>query len=206
MIKGKSGCHAQLSTKERIESLATFTLFLKQLHSINETQALALGTESQVFDRTTVANLIETVNQRVDKIITKQLCDINYKCFQFEMNEAQKIDLPYDDKCLVHGDLYCRHLMFNHGQLTGIIDWGDAGINNKSVDLAAIWSFYPNACHKQFFELYGAVDLATWQYARFIGLYIAFTLILYGNDVGDPLLIAEAIDSVKRINADLLVD
>lgn len=74
-------------------------------------------------------------------------------------------------------------------------------ISNKSVDLAVIWCFYPSSCHKQFFEYYGAVDSVTWQYAPFIALYTAFTHLLYEKDIDDPLLFAEAIRTIKRINA-----
>jgi len=205
MIKGTSGCHAQLNDQDRITSLAPLSIFLKQLHSINENQALAMGAKPQVYDRTEVNKVVETLNERVEKIVTRKLCSINKDYFKDEMRIAQTIELP-SEKCLVHGDLYCRHLMFNKGQLTGIIDWGDVGINNRSVDLSVIWSFYPNSCHKKFLETYGPVDPATWQYARFLGLYSALTMMIYANDIGDPLLVKEAIDAIKRIRRELLFD
>lgn len=206
ILEGVSGCHAQLTEQERIASLAPLANFLKQLHSIDEAQALGIGARSQVFDRTIVTNTVNTLNERIDKIISKKLYNINKDCFKHEITLAEKIMLPMNDKCLIHGDLYCRHLMFNQGKLTGIIDWGDTGINNKSVDLAVIWSFYPRECHKQFFEIYGVVDAAAWQYARFLGLYSAFILILYGHDTGDSMLVTEAVNTAKRINPDLFLD
>lgn len=108
--------------------------------------------------------------------------------------------------CLVHGDLYCRHLLFNQGKLSGIIDWGDTGINHKAVDLSVMWSFYPPSCHSLFFELYGEVNPITWQYARFLGLYIMLTILLYGHAIDDKLLVAEATRAIRCINEDLLIN
>lgn len=206
MIKGISAYQAQLSAQDRLASLATLSGFLKQLHSTDEVNARAIGAKPQVFDRTVINKIITALNERIVKIIARKICNVKADCFQEEIAIVQKLTLPYDDKCLVHGDLDCRHLIFNKSQLTGIIDWGDVGINNKSVDLAVVWGFYPSSCHPQFLKIYGAVDSATWQYARFLGLYSAFTLMLYGADIGDALLVAESTSAIKRINTNLLID
>ncbi len=205
-IPGQSGCHAHLTMQEREASITIMANFLKQLHSINATHALKLGAKSQVYDRTNVEEVVASLTERVSKIIAQKLCTINMAQFQIEMQSALKIKLDKEQQCLIHGDLYCRHLMFNQGHLTGTIDWGDVGINNKSVDLAVIWSFYPQRCHPEFFELYGPVDPATWQYARFLALHSGLTVILYASDMGDKLLVAEAINSIKRINPNLIAD
>lgn len=205
-INGVSGCQAQLSEQDRSVSITTLATFLKQLHAIDETQALTMGAEQQVFDRTDIHKMVNTLKERLDKISERKVCRINPVVFQQEITTVLKIILLPQEKCLVHGDLYCRHLLFDQKQLIGIIDWGDVGINNRSEDLAVIWSFYPASCHPAFFNIYGEVDVASWQYARFLGLYSALTLILYGHDINDTLLVTEAINTIKRINAALLLD
>ncbi len=204
LIPGISVCHAQLSEQERIASLPVLATFLKQLHSIDKAQALTMGAQAQVFDRTNIDKTINNLYERVDKIIAKKICVINKDCFQQEITAIQKIQLPPDDECLIHGDLYCRHLMFAQGQLSGIIDWGDSGINNKSVDLAVIWELYPSNYHQQFFNIYGEVNPVTWQYARFLSLYGMLTVMLYAHDIGDTLLLIEAVNSINRINPALI--
>lgn len=204
-IEGVSGCHTQLSEQDRAESIVPLSIFLKGLHGVNESEALSIGAKSQVFDRTNVIETVAALNDRANKIIDRKIIGINKAHFQREIKIAQEIKLPSENKCLVHGDLYCKHLMFNKGKLTGVIDWGDIGINNRSVDLSVIWSFYPAKCHNRFFEIYGPVDLPVWQYARFLGLYSAFTIMLYGHDIGDTLLVTEAINSIKRIDENLLL-
>lgn len=79
-------------------------------------------------------------------------------------------------------------------------------ISHKSVDLAVIWSFFPASCHQEFLQCYGTVDPMTWQYARFLGLYSGFTLVLYGHAIEDKPLIKEALASIKRINPDLFLE
>lgn len=203
MIKGISACHTHLNMKDRIASLTPLAFFLKQLHSIDATRALAIGAEYQTYDRTDSSKATRNLIERVNKIITRKFCHINEEIFQQEIKIAQGIKLS-PQKCLTHGDLDARHLIFDQDQLIGIIDWGDAGIHHKSLDLRVIWNFYPSNCHEKFFEIYGEVDPNTWQYARFLGLYSSLTLILYGHDIGDDLLVKEAVESVERINPSLL--
>ncbi len=206
IIPGISGCHANLTPTERSNSLIPLAHFLKQLHSITEKQAQAIGAAPPIFDRTNTGRLITTLTERVDKIIARNIIGINQRCFQAEINLAKNITLHFDDKVLIHGDLYCPHLLFLTGKLHGIIDWGDTGINHRSIDLSIIFSFYPQACHSSFFDIYGEVDAATLQHARFVALHIMLTILLYAHDRGDSLLVLEACESIKRINAELLVE
>lgn len=94
--------------------------------------------------------------------------------------------------------------MFDNDELVGIIDWGDVGINSPAVDLGVVFSFYPESCHKAFFDIYKKVDKQTLQYARFVGLYSAITVLLYGHDINKPNLVNESSDSILRINPRLL--
>lgn len=205
LLNGKPSYQAQLSMADRKASVKILAEFLKQLHAIDAERALTLGAAPQVWDRTDANHAVTTLTERINKIVERQFCAINQNLLQQEFSNAQKLSLPVQDKCLVHGDLDSRHLLFNHGVLSGIIDWGDCGINNRSVDLAVVWDFYPAECHADFLNCYGAVDAATWQYARFLGLYSAFTLLLYGHSIGDQLLASESLEAVKRINPLLIL-
>ena len=190
IIPGKSGCHAQLTATSRRGSIPKLALFLKQLHSITEAKAYEIGAETQVFDRTNMAHLIELMRERVAKINTQNIATINMQAFEHELQITKSIRLP-DNKVLVHGDMYCRHLMFNQNELTGVIDWGDVGINNPAVDSAIVFSFYPKAWHQSFFDIYGEIDKDTLAYARFLGLYSGITVLLYSHSMGDQLLLIE---------------
>ena len=203
MINGKSGCHANLSVTSRNKSVTKLAEFLKRLHSITETKARAIGAKDQVFDRTDVVRAVNALTERVEKINTRNIASINLTVFNEEIKIAAAVNLP-KTKVLVHGDLYCRHLMFDKDELVGIIDWGDVGINNPAVDLGVVFSFYPTDCHQAFFDIYGGIDSQTYAYARFLGLYSAITVMLYGHDIDDLQLAQEAKESILRINSKLL--
>jgi len=203
MINGKSGCHANLSASARNTSITKLAEFLKRLHSITETEAQKIGAKDQVFDRTDADRAINWLAERVEKINARNIALIDLKVFDNEMKIAAAVNLPAT-RALVHGDLYCRHLMFDREELVGIIDWGDVGINNPAVDLGVVFSFYPADCHQVFFDIYGGLDSETYAYARFLGLYSAITVLLYGHDIEDSQLVQEAKESILRINSKLL--
>ncbi len=203
IIHGKSGCQALLTPEVREASITKLAEFLKKLHHINEEQARKIGAKEQVFDRIDVESSINTLSERVEKVNAREIASINLKIFEQEMQTVRAIKLP-NVKVLVHGDLYSRHLIFDQDALVGIIDWGDVGINNPAVDLAVIFSFYPESCRKVFYNIYGNIDADTLAYARFLGLYSAITVMLYGHDIQDKQLMCEGRDSILRINSKLL--
>ena len=43
---------------------------------------------------------------------------------------------PRNPNCLLHGDFWPGNLLWNNGQLVGIIDWEDAAIGDPLADLA----------------------------------------------------------------------
>lgn len=203
IIPGKSACHASLTKGERHRSITTLANFLKKLHGVSATKANNLGLNEQIDHYTNTEYLIRKLKERAKQINEKSFAAINMSILDDEINISTSLDLP-KTKVLVHGDLYCRHLMFKEGSLIGIIDWGDAGIGNQSIDLSVIFSFYPEEYHKKFFEIYGDIDEQTLRYARFIGLYSSITVLLYGYSIQDHKLFKEAMDSIERINPSII--
>jgi len=206
IIHGKSACHANLTERDRLNSLNVLTDYLINLHQLNKQKAESLGIRSQPFTRTNIPKVIESFEQRIKEIVDNQFIHIDLKIFNQELKLIEQIKLNDNDLSVVHGDIYCRHLIFDNNQLSGIIDWGDAGIGHKSVDLSVIWSFYPKNVHKHFFDLYGQVDEDTWQYARILGLYSDIAIMLYGFDINDKFLVKESVDSIVRINNNLILN
>lgn len=204
IIKGQSGCYANLTDTQRAASIKPLARFLRTLHNIDEEEALSFGAQPQFADRSNTEQLINTLTERVSKICSQQILNINMKQFQNEMDKASANILDIKQRSLIHGDLYCRHLMFDDKKLSGIIDWGDTGINHPSIDLSVIYSFYPASCHADFFNIYGEVDSKSLTHARFIALYIMLTVCLYSHDIKDDTLFAEVSNAVKRINPNLI--
>ncbi|MGE3919631.1 MAG: phosphotransferase family protein [Gammaproteobacteria bacterium] len=204
LIAGKSAYLTDFSEQEFVSSLMDLALFLKKLHAIDEKQALALGTKPQAWDRTNFHKLIKETDLRIKKINQKNKSKICEKTFIEEANSITYIIFPENDKCLVHGDLDYRHLLFDRNRLAGIIDWDEIGINNRSVDLCVIWSFYPQLYHEIFFKYYGFVEENTWRYARFLGLCNAITLLYFAYGKKDVVLAQKSQEAIRRINSSLI--
>ena len=192
-IVGDACYQVSLSIAARKASIKPLALFLKELHSIKHTEALQLGAAEQVWDRMEKDKIFQALRERIEKIKAKNIISLNDQAIERLFTLAADTDLTKQNKVLIHGDMYFRHLLFNQGKLTGIIDWGDAGINHAAVDLMVIHSFYPASEHEQFFKYYGNVDKDNWLYAKFLGMYVALTIILYAHDRQDHLMLNEAV-------------
>lgn len=204
LLPGVSGCRAQLGEIQRNESIEVIATFLKELHSIDGELAKDLGAQKQVFDRTELDRIIPELDKRMHAINQKHISLINEDHYQAEIDAVRSTILPKDQVVLVHGDLYCKHILFEKGKLSGVIDWGDVGINVKAIDLALLYSFYPQELHHKFFEIYGKVDEANLRFGRFLGIYSGLMLMVYAHDINDELLFKEAKDSLVRINCNLI--
>ncbi|MBV9270292.1 MAG: phosphotransferase, partial [Candidatus Eremiobacteraeota bacterium] len=84
-------------------------------------------------------------------------------------------------RCIVHGDLYARHILVDDKRrLNGIIDWGDVHFGNPAVDLAvAFYVLAPNDI-EPFYDAYGSVDARTRALALYRALYHAVLVVDLG--------------------------
>lgn len=204
IIRGLSGYRANVDKEDRNKNIVILAEFLRELHSIHEEDARRIGVVSQGSgSRSNIGETIKVLRERVDSIVNRHILRVNILSLQDEINRVKNIILP-DRDCLVHGDIDCRHLIFDEKKLTGIIDWGDTDITNRAVDLDILWTFFTEDCHKQFFEIYGSIDPEEWKFARFLGIYCSFSLALYGLDLKDEILFTESVSSIRRINPDIL--
>jgi aminoglycoside phosphotransferase (APT) family kinase protein len=65
----------------------------------------------------------------------------------------------------VHGDLKDSNLLFRNGALSGVLDWGLAGVGDPASDLCAGWSLFEGRARAAF-RAAVAVDDATWARGR----------------------------------------
>jgi aminoglycoside phosphotransferase (APT) family kinase protein len=88
--------------------------------------------------------------------------------------------------CVVHGDLYARHLLLDDGnRLCGVIDWGDLHRGPAAVDLSAVHMMIPPRHREAFFAAYGEVDEQSWHFARYRARHHASYVLEYAASVGD---------------------
>lgn len=105
-----------------------------------------------------------------------------------------------DDPVLSHGDLYSRHVLVSpSGEVSGIIDWGDLCMAVPAVDLAIAFSAFTGEARAALFESYGAIDAEAALRAKTFAVFSAASVAHYAHDVGDPVLLAEALAGLKGV-------
>jgi aminoglycoside phosphotransferase (APT) family kinase protein len=65
----------------------------------------------------------------------------------------------------IHGDLKDSNLLFRNGALSGVLDWGLAGVGDPASDLCGGWSLFAGHARAAF-RAAVAVDDATWARGR----------------------------------------
>ncbi|MCO4745505.1 MAG: phosphotransferase [Proteobacteria bacterium] len=109
--------------------------------------------------------------------------------------------------CLVHGDLYPRHVLIDEdGGATGIIDWGDVHRGDPSVDLPLAFTWFTSPARERFFAAYqragGLLEKGQRERARYRALQYAVYLLPYAHERGELGLRHVAEHAVRETVAD----
>jgi len=152
-----------------------------------------------VFDRTQARRIEKNIKDRAKQLVEQKHITIDQYLVNTLCQRALLIQLKRQQHCLVHGDLYCRHLLYQNGVLTAIIDWGDVGINHPAVDLAALYSIFPRAAHATFYSVYGDIDEDSKNYAQFLALHSILAVFDYAINHQDQALEKESIEALERL-------
>jgi aminoglycoside phosphotransferase (APT) family kinase protein len=197
-LPGQSACAAKLSISERTNLAKPLAQFLSALHAITQPQAIALGVQQDPFDRLAIAKRKAKTQENITRLTKLRLpidCDRLVAC----LRSVEPI-IDTGAKVLIHGDIYARHLLIDEQRnLSGIIDWGDACIANRAIDLAIIFSFLPPEARTTFLNVYGAIDDQTAHLARFRALDHTITMVLYSHDIQDQDLLTETLLGLQLI-------
>jgi aminoglycoside phosphotransferase (APT) family kinase protein len=86
----------------------------------------------------------------------------------------------------VHGDLMPANLLVRDGRLTGVLDWGGAGVADPAVDLAVAWNTL-SASTRATFRAKLDVDDATWARGRGWALWTGLVALPYYRETNPTL-------------------
>jgi aminoglycoside phosphotransferase (APT) family kinase protein len=89
--------------------------------------------------------------------------------------------------------------LWNDGAVTGIIDWGDLCLAPPAVDLAIAFSAFRGESRRAMLEAYGPVDDDALLRAQTFAVFSAASVAHYAYDVGDEVLMAEALTGLGGI-------
>ena len=109
-----------------------------------------------------IDKMIQYAKERLERdLINNENFDVRWKHkTPYELFEDVKRLMPKKiDRVVTHGDYCLPNVIINNNELSGFVDLGSAGINDRHYDLAAIsWSISYNFGDKwlpYFFEQYG---------------------------------------------------
>lgn len=192
-LTGKSTIDEHVTFENRVKSVSSFAKFLKCLHDIPLEALYDADIEATVFNRCDFTSISKNFDLRLKELQEHNTLSQNELTrIQDKYKTAKLANPQLTEQCLIHGDLYSRHLLFANNKLTSIIDWGDTGINNPAVDLAALYSFFPKESHAEFYAIYGEVNQACKDYASFLGIYSTINILNYALDIKNEALYKES--------------
>lgn len=100
----------------------------------------------------------------------------------------------------VHGDLGPGNVLVDRGRLTGVIDFGCAGVGDPTVDLIVAWNLLPAEARPVLRAALGADD-ATWARGRGWALSISLIQLPYYRHT-NPVLAANSLHVIREVLAD----
>ncbi len=187
-------------THDTMEQLViTLAQNLQKLHSIKKIEALSMGALPQVYDKTKFDIVWPMLKQRIEQLKKYNVLDLDDDFIATLADQACKVVFDQNLACLVHGDLDMRHLLIQDQKLTGIIDWGDSGINHPVIDLMIVYNIIPVKFHDLFFQCYGDVSDQIKLYAQFLTLHRMVTLMNNAHELGDTAMFDMAKRAYQRL-------
>ena len=117
--------------------------------------------------------------------------------FNRALGDPQTFDYS---KALIHADLAPYHLLYDgeKGQITGVLDFGVAGIGDPAMDIGALISFYGEGFATLLSPAYpGLEDLLPR--ARFYAQAIELEWVLLGIETGDTFWFTSHLGSARDI-------
>ena len=184
LIAGTTACSRALSREARERLSEPLARFLRALHDIDPAPFVAAGLPPDEIGRFDSARMVRATRDRLPTLIAAGVSEAAELLAWLEQTAPTPI--PEDDRRLVHGDLYARHIVVDSdGNVTGIIDWGDVHLGDPAIDIAVAHLMLPESAYTAFRAAYGPIDERTWNAARYRALYHALLEVEYGERVGD---------------------
>ena len=174
--------------------------FLSWLHRFPVEQACALG-----VPRRGVAALLDEVRTEALEdfdLLRKVIRDGPFDEWRAFFEAGCPLTDPTDGTAvLVHGDLAREHVIFDtfRNRVTGIIDWSDMTVTDRSLDLAAFFHWGGRACLDAVLAAYdGPVDDGVVKRARFFAACRGIGDVAFGLENRRREYIEGGIDAVAQ--------
>jgi aminoglycoside phosphotransferase (APT) family kinase protein len=185
LIRGATAGSLILAPEVRAGLAAPLGAFLRALHAIDPAPFLDRGLPFDELGRLDHEKRLALTRERLraheaDGVAGRWLRLLTW------LEEHPPVAPPADERRLVHGDLYARHVILDSdARPVGVIDWGDIHFGDPALDIAIAFLLMPAQAHAAFRAAYGAIDERTWNAARYRAIYHAVLEYDYGVRSGD---------------------
>jgi aminoglycoside phosphotransferase (APT) family kinase protein len=125
------------------------------------------------------------------------------KIYDGIISEALSVDQAKSELVPVHGDLFAKNMLVDRGfgRVIALLDWGDAHLNSRAIDLSVVFSYLPARVHEGFWNAYGHVGQDVCSLARFNALVSILSIIEYAMIVSNKELLADGLHSLDNLGA-----
>tara|TARA_R110002072_G_scaffold146075_1_gene292799 strand:- start:58414 stop:59346 length:933 start_codon:yes stop_codon:yes gene_type:complete len=193
LISGAELCEAAPAPDRRLRLAEKLGEFLRSLHSVSADEAISLGAPRDTFGRLDIERRSRQASEHLARAANLGIIDSPVR-WERLLGRLIPLCKPPETTCLVHGDLYSRHViveppeMNGEARLAGIIDWGDVHAGDPSADLACAWSLFDAAGRRRLLESYGNVSDESLALARVRAISHSSVCAVYGREGAIPAL------------------
>ena len=200
LISGVELCQAAPATNRRLILAEELGEFLRSLHSVSSEEAMQLGAPRDTIGRLDIERRSKQAREHLTKAAALGIIDSPDR-WERLLDRLLPLCRPPVTNCLVHGDLYSRHVIVDapgddDARLAGIIDWGDVHAGDSSADLACAWSLFDAAGRRRLLECYGKVSSETQALARVRAISHSSVCAVYGRESSIPALEQASRDAI----------
>ncbi|HTA39092.1 MAG TPA: phosphotransferase [Candidatus Acidoferrales bacterium] len=197
LLDGSTASSLNLSDADCERIAAPLGAFLRRLHSGHVRQAVGDALPGDLFGRLDHARRLPLATERIAEL---ESAGILHDVEALLGYMAQHPPAVCSDPCVVHGDMYARHLLLDDGKnVCGVIDWGDAHVGDPALDLAIALTMLPERALPVFLAAYGDVAAATWERATYRAIYHSVLVAHYGYTSGDAEMLRTGVDSLANL-------
>jgi aminoglycoside phosphotransferase (APT) family kinase protein len=191
LIKGEELCMAAPPAGRRLLLAEELGKFLRSLHAVSAEEASKLGAPLDTIRRLDIKYRSRRTIEYLARAVDLGLIE-NLRPWELLLEHVIPLCRQPRSVCLVHGDLYSRHVIVksadNGGdqdaRLADVIDWGDLHVGEPAIDLSCAWSLFDTAGRQLLLDCYGDVDSGTLALARFRAVAHSAVCLVYGRDSG----------------------
>jgi aminoglycoside phosphotransferase (APT) family kinase protein len=171
--------------------------FLRALHSIDPAPAIAAGLAEDAIGRLDHTQRMSKLDGRFAALSAAGLVGETAPLLEF-LHEIAPQGPRRERLCIVHGDLYAKHVFVNDGgSVCGVIDWGDIHFGDPAIDVSVAFELLPPQARSAFAQAYGSIDQRTRELAQYRAIYHAVLVAYYGYRIDDEETLRAGLTGLK---------